>query len=49
MTISITFVLPLVIALVGAIVYFVSSNPKIAELGRIIFAVCLLAFMLGKH
>jgi len=41
--------LPLLICIIGALVYALSVNPKIAELGRLSFWVGLLAFLLGSH
>ncbi len=41
-----TIFLSLLIALIGAVVYLVVSNPKAAELGRLSFACGLLAFLL---
>jgi len=38
--------LSLLIAIIGLLVYFVSSKPKVAELGRIAYAMGLLAFLL---
>lgn len=38
--------LSLLIAIIGAILYFVSANGKVAELGRLSFGVGLLAFLL---
>lgn len=38
----ITALLSLVVCIVGLIMYALSSNPKIAELGRIMFGVGLL-------
>ena len=42
-----TIYLSLLVALVGALVYALSSNGKVSELGRLAFAVGLLAFLLG--
>lgn len=39
-------VLPLLIAIVGVLVYFASNNAKAQEVGRLMFAVGLLAFLL---
>jgi hypothetical protein len=36
----------LLIALIGAFAYYAAGNPKTQELGRIMFAVGLLAFLL---
>lgn len=38
--------LPLLVAIVGLLVYALSANPKVQELGRISFAMGLLAFLL---
>lgn len=38
--------LSLLVALVGMVVYLVSLNPKAVELGRIMFGVGLLAFLM---
>lgn len=43
----ITF-LPILISLVGVILYLSSSNPKVAEIGRLTYFCGLLAFLLGK-
>ena len=37
---------PLLVALIGLIVYLIATNPKAAELGRIGFWTGLLAFLL---
>jgi hypothetical protein len=37
----------LLVALVGALIYGFAANPKLAELGRIMFWTGLLAFLLG--
>jgi hypothetical protein len=37
----------LLVALVGLLMYALSANPKLAEIGRLMFACGLLAFMLG--
>jgi hypothetical protein len=39
--------LPLVVALVGLLMYALSSNPRLVEIGRIAFACGLLALLLG--
>jgi hypothetical protein len=38
--------LSLAVALIGALVYALSANPKLVELGRISYAMGLLAFLL---
>jgi len=38
--------LSLLVAVIGLLVYVLSANPKVAELGRLAFAVGLLAFLL---
>lgn len=38
--------LPLLIALVGVLMYALSANPKLVEIGRMMFWVGLLAFLL---
>jgi Na+/phosphate symporter len=35
------------VALIGLVLYFIATNPKVQELGRIMFWTGLLAFMLG--
>ncbi len=37
---------PLLVALIGALVYGLSNSPNFAELGRLMFAVGLLVFLL---
>jgi Na+/phosphate symporter len=46
-----TAILPLVIAIVGALAYALSANPKVQELGRLLFAagVFALAFALSGY
>jgi hypothetical protein len=39
--------LPLLIAIIGLLMYILSEKPKVAEVGRIMFWTGLLAFMLG--
>ena len=41
--------LPLLLAVVGLLMYALCANPKLAEIGRIMFAVGLLAFLLVFH
>jgi Na+/phosphate symporter len=38
--------LSLLVALIGLVVYAISTNPKAAEIGRLMFACGLLAFLL---
>lgn len=38
--------LPVLIALVGLLMYALSANPKVSEIGRIMFFAGLLAFLL---
>ncbi len=38
--------LSLLVAVIGCLVYALSSNPKLAELGRLAFACGLLAFLI---
>lgn len=40
-------VLPLLVAVVGLLMYALSANPKLVEIGRIMFFAGLLAFLLG--
>jgi hypothetical protein len=42
-----TIVLSLLIALIGLLMYVLASNPKVVEIGRIMFWTGLLAFLLG--
>jgi hypothetical protein len=44
-----TAIIPLVMAILGALAYALSANPKVAELGRLLFAagVFALAFNLA--
>lgn len=44
-------IIPLVLALIGALAYGLSNNQKVGELGRIAFAAGLfaLAFSLASH
>jgi Na+/phosphate symporter len=39
--------IPLIICVIGLIMYFIATNPKVQEIGRIMFWTGLLAFMLG--
>jgi hypothetical protein len=41
-----TIVLPLAVALVGVLMYALSANGKLVEIGRIMFWTGLLAFLL---
>lgn len=38
--------LPLLIAIIGVLAYALASNPKLSEIGRIMFACGLLVFLL---
>lgn len=42
---------PLLVALIGVLMYALSANPKLVEIGRIMFWTGLLAFLLnfGEH
>jgi len=40
--------LSLIIALLGVVIYFVASNPKVSEVGRIMFWTGTLAFLLAN-
>jgi Na+/phosphate symporter len=40
-------VLPLLIAIIGLLMYALSANSKLVEIGRIMFFAGLLAFLLG--
>lgn len=39
--------LPLLVALIGVLMYALCTNPKLAEIGRIMLWTGLLAFLLG--
>ncbi len=39
--------LSLLFAVIGAFMYAFAANPKLAEMGRILFGVGMLAFLLG--
>lgn len=39
--------LPLLVSLIGLLMYVLASNPKIVEVGRIMFWTGLLAFLIG--
>lgn len=41
-------VLSLLVSIAGALVYALSANPKLQEMGRLAFAMGLLAFLLGN-
>lgn len=41
--------IPLIVAVVGILMYVLASHAKIQELGRLMFWVGLLAFLLGGH
>ena len=40
--------LPLLICLIGLLMYVLAVNPKVQEIGRMMFWVGLLAFLLGS-
>jgi hypothetical protein len=42
-----TIVFPLLVAVVGLLMYVLASNPKVQEIGRMMFFAGLLAFLLG--
>ena len=42
-----TILIPLVVAVLGALIYVVSVNPKLAELGRLAYGCGLLAVCLA--
>jgi Na+/phosphate symporter len=46
-----TMLIPLAFAIVGALIYALSANPKLQELGRLLFAagVFALAFSLASY
>lgn len=39
--------LPLLISIIGLLMYVLAGNPKIVEIGRIMFWTGLLAFLMG--
>ena len=41
--------LQLIVAVVGLLMWVLSANPKISEIGRIMFWTGLLSFLLGTH
>lgn len=41
--------LPLLVAIIGAMMYALCANPKLVEIGRLMFACGLLAFLLVYH
>ncbi len=40
-------VFPLLIAVIGLLMYVLAGNPKVVEIGRIMFWTGLLAFLMG--
>ncbi len=44
-----TIYISLLVALIGVLAYALSSNPKVAEISRLSYAVGLLAFLLSFH
>ena len=45
---TITLLLPAIVALLGVLIYFVAANPKLSEVGRIMFAAGMIAICLGQ-
>lgn len=45
---TIVLLLPAIVAIVGALLYFAATNAKISELGRIMFAAGMIAICLGQ-
>jgi hypothetical protein len=41
--------LQLIVAVVGLLMYVLAAQPKIQEIGRILFWTATLAFLLGSH
>jgi hypothetical protein len=41
--------LPLLVSLIGVLMYVLCANPKLSEIGRLMFACGLLAFLLVYH
>jgi hypothetical protein len=39
--------IPVLVALAGALLYGLAANPKVAEIGRLMFACGLLVFLFG--
>jgi hypothetical protein len=39
--------LPLLVAIIGLLMYVLAANPKVVEIGRILFWTGTLAFLLG--
>jgi Na+/phosphate symporter len=39
----------LIVCVVGLLMYVLASNPKVSEIGRIMFWTGLLSFLLGGH
>jgi hypothetical protein len=46
---TITLLLPAIVAIVGALVYLVAGNPKLAEIGRIMFAAGMIAICFVQY
>lgn len=40
--------LSLIVAVIGLVIYFVATNPKVSECGRVMFWTGLLAFLLAN-
>lgn len=40
--------LSLIVAAVGVVIYFIATNPKVSECGRVMFWTGLLAFLLAN-
>lgn len=41
--------LPLLVSLIGVLMYALCANPKLSEIGRLMFSCGLLAFLLIYH
>lgn len=49
MTLTITTALPLLVAIIGLVMYFVTTNANVKRVGEIMFFAGLLSFLLTKH
>lgn len=46
-TIPMIALVPILVAIIGVVIYTVSGNPKVAEIGRIAYGCGLLVFLLS--